>query len=84
MKITVIHSGDIIYEDLRRLKTKIETEDGVESASFGASEPEYMNLSHDLRDAYKIEKMLKMAYDAGSRGEEYQSESVQEQITNMN
>jgi uncharacterized protein YrzB (UPF0473 family) len=38
---------------------------------FGDMEPEDAHLFRDLSDAYNIETLVKMAYEAGKRGEEY-------------
>lgn len=80
MKITTITSPDYdCPEQDGHLTTIIETNDGSKSASFGHGETEDMYLFRDLRDAYEIPSMLKMAYEAGKRGEELTTEEISEE-----
>jgi len=80
MKIITITSPDYdCPEEDGHLTTTIETNDGSKSASFGHGEPEDMYLFRDLNDAYDIAPMLKMAYEAGKRGEELIEESIKEE-----
>ena len=61
------------------LELQLETEDFSGSVSFGDGEPEDMSLDRDLSGAYDISDMLKAAYDAGVRGEEYSFEQIREE-----
>jgi len=77
MKITVIHRPD--EEDFGKYEevtTKIETQEGEKSVSFSGGEPEDMTISRDLSDAWLIESLLVMAYNAGKNGEELQFEEI--------
>jgi hypothetical protein len=80
MKITKITrmSNEYGYEMESCLTTLIETQKGKLSASFGNGEPEDMTLGRDLSDAYSIEDMLVMAYEAGKSGEELEIDSITE------
>lgn len=49
------------------------------SVSFGEGEPEDMYLFRDLSDAYNIEDLVRIAYEAGKRGEDYVFEEKEEE-----
>ena len=65
-----------------KIKTKYEHEgewehysievDGKERVSIGTPEPEDANLSRDFCDIYNIGNLLKLAYEAGQRGEDFE------------
>jgi len=65
-------------EEDRRIRIKIETETSKQSVSFGRGEPEDMSLSRDLSDAYSISDLIKEAYEAGKRGEDWTFNQVEE------
>jgi hypothetical protein len=67
MKITEGRPKDF-YEG--RMDITIETSEGSVSAEFGRGEPEDMCLARDLSDAFRIKKMLLLAYEAGKKGED--------------
>lgn len=67
MKIVTNNPKDL-YED--SFYIEIITNEGKASVGFGGGEPEDNCLARDLNDAFKIPKMLKMAYEAGKNGEE--------------
>ena len=50
-----------------------------ESVSFGEGEPEDMYLFRDLSDAYSLFRLVKIAYEAGKRGEEFIYEELTEE-----
>lgn len=41
------------------------------SVGFGEGEPEDMYLFRDLSDAYSLVSLVRVAYEAGKRGEEF-------------
>lgn len=49
-----------------------------ESVSIGEGEPEDMYLFRDLSDAYSISDLVKMAYEAGKAGEEFEYDFIEE------
>ena len=67
MKIIETFEGDL-YEGY--INISLETETNVENISFGQGEPEDNCLARDLKGALYIADMLKVAYEAGQRGEE--------------
>ena len=67
------------YGEDVNLEVSLETLDFKGSVSFGSGEPEDMSLGRDLSDAYSISDLLKAAYDAGVRGEEYHFEQISEE-----
>lgn len=67
MKIIETFEGDL-YEGY--INISLETETNVENISFGHGEPEDNCLARDLKGALYIADMLKVAYQAGQRGEE--------------
>lgn len=67
------------HSDPSGINVQIITDDGVTgSVGFREGEPEDMSLHRDLSDAHHISGLIKMAYDAGKRGEEWEYESVEE------
>lgn len=79
MKITVTHTPDEDnWGQYAGVQTKIETEDGSMSVNFSGGEPEDMTLARDLSDAWDIEKLLIMAYNAGKNGESIEIEEITE------
>ncbi len=54
--------------------------DGKRVFSVGDGEPEDSNLSRDFRDVHKLPDLMRMAYEAGQRGEEltFEQEEVDE------
>lgn len=50
-----------------------------ESVSFGEGEPEDMYLFRDLSDAYSLVSLVRVAYEAGKRGEEFILEELTEE-----
>lgn len=80
MKLTEIHefynsdhddASNVIIEIIR---------DNLETLriSIGEGEPEDMYLFRDLSDVYSITDLIKMAYDAGKAGEDYEYEAFEE------
>jgi hypothetical protein len=49
-----------------------------ESVSIGEGEPEDMYLFRDLSDAYSISDLVKMAYEAGKAGEDFDYDLIEE------
>ena len=77
MKITTIKTKGQ-YSSFEHLSTSVETKEGKISASFGEGEPEDMTLGRDLSDAYHIQDMLILAYNAGKNGENLTIEVTEE------
>ena len=50
----------------------------VSTVSIGEGESEDMYLFRDLSDAYSISDLVKMAYEAGKAGEEFEYEFIEE------
>ena len=76
MKIVqkIIKDEDLENRDYRQLLT-IEV-DGVEVFEVGDGEPEDSNLGRDFNDYYKITDLMKMAWEAGSDGENLVVEKI--------
>lgn len=49
-----------------------------DSVSIGEGEPEDMYLYRDLSGAFSIESLVRLAYEAGKSGEEFEYEFVEE------
>ena len=77
MKIIVTETpnGDLMYEG--SLDIEIKTNEGSEAVSFGIGEPEDMCLARDLNDAFSIQSMLILAYNAGKNGEELEVQELE-------
>ena len=73
MKIVETISTD---DDYRQTLT-IEV-DGKGIFGVGDGEPEDSNLSRDFSDCFSITDLMKMAYDAGKNGEEWEYELIEE------
>ena len=70
MKIKITH--DLNTDDYGRyagLKTEVVTNSGKGNVIFRGGEPEDFSLSRDLSDAFKIQDLLILAYNAGKAGE---------------
>lgn len=62
------------------LELSVTSDEGKSSrVSFGEGEPEDMYLFRDLSDAYEIEDLVRIAYEAGKRGEDYIFEEIEEE-----
>lgn len=57
-----------------------EVTDERKSVEFSEGEPEDMNLGRDLSDAYTLVNLIKLAYECGKRGEEFNLEEVKEKL----
>ena len=70
MRITVTHNLDTDnYGQYAGLKTEVVTNSGKGNVTFSGGEPEDFSLSRDLSDAFKIQDLLILAYNAGKAGE---------------
>ncbi len=56
------------YEDRAWLEISI---DGEEIFSIGSGEPEDMSLGRDLKSAWNVLPMMRLAYQAGKNGEPF-------------
>lgn len=79
MKVTQITRVSDEHGSDSWLELTVSTEAGTSSVSFGEGEPEDMYLFRDLSDAYNIETLVQLAYEAGKRGEEYFYEEIEEE-----
>lgn len=61
-----------------RFSLTVKTSEGEEKVRFANGEPDDMTLGRDLSDAFTIKTLVKMAYEAGKRGEPF--ELIEEQI----
>lgn len=78
MKVTQINRvGEYGHDDL--LTVEMVTDTHHESISFGEGEPEDMSLTRDLSDAYNISDLLREAWEAGKRGEEFEFEAIEQE-----
>jgi hypothetical protein len=78
MKVTITtRSLDTLEQTDYRDMVRIEI-DGQKVFEVEDGEPEDSNLSRAFADCYTIDKLLKMAYDAGFRREQFEVESIEE------
>lgn len=67
------------HEDASQVTVEVIRDNGDEySVSIGEGEPEDMYLFRDLSDAYSISDLIKLAYEAGKAGEEFNYELIEE------
>jgi hypothetical protein len=67
------------HGDATNVTVVVETDNGEEnSVSIGEGEKEDMYLFRDSSDAYSIVELIRMAYNAGKRGEEMNYEFIEE------
>lgn len=83
MKITETHDigGDDDYEYFGKGSITVTVEDDAgnrKSADISAGEPEDATFYRDLDGAYNIADLVKLAYEAGKRGEEMTYKFVDE------
>ena len=79
MKITETHEfNNRDHEDASNITIEVKTNDSYKSISIGEGEPEDMYLFRDLSDAYSIVDLIKLAYQAGKKGEEFDYEFIEE------
>lgn len=77
MKITITHNLDTDnYGQYAGLKTEVITNSGNGSVNFSGGEPEDFSLTRDLNDAFKIQDLLILAYNAGKNGESLEIERL--------
>lgn len=70
MKVTVKQSRDDNYGK-EYFNVALYTDKAYTSVSFMDGEPEDANISRDFNDIKNIPGLLKEAYEAGKRGEDY-------------
>jgi hypothetical protein len=77
MKITITHDLDTDnHGQYAGLKTEIVTNAGNGNVIFRGGEPEDFSLTRDLNDAFKIQDLLVLAYNAGKAGEDIEIEKL--------
>lgn len=80
MKIRIIHTPDEEnWGQYAGVETELTTNEGTKSVNFAGGEPEDMTISRDLSDAWDIQTLLIMAYNAGKNGEVIEIEQVREE-----
>jgi len=62
-----------------RIEIQVVTDTFIGSVEFGEGEPEDMTLNRDLSDAYNIASLISAAYEAGKKGEIYESVYIDEE-----
>lgn len=75
MKVTTIETKRNEYGEGERYELEIMSGGKNISMSAGRGEPEDNSLSRDLNFVYQIPEMLKLAYEAGKNGEEFEIDS---------
>ena len=72
MKIVEKTEGEDLYND-GTYTLEVFNPDGKKETEWriGAGEPEDMNLARDLNCAYFVVDLMRLAYEAGKRGEEF-------------
>lgn len=82
MKITEYHDIDksgYEYDGKGSLTVDVEDDEGNSiSVDIFAGEPEDAVFFRDLNGAYKISRAIKLAYEAGKRGESFEYELIKE------
>ena len=80
MKITETHEFyNSDHDDASNVIIELIRDNGkTMKISLGEGEPEDMYLFRDLSDVYSITELIKMAYDAGKAGEDYEYEAFEE------
>lgn len=67
------------HDDASQVIVEVTRDNGDHgSVSIGEGKPEDMYLFRDLSDAYSIYDLVKIAYEAGKAGEEFEYEFIEE------
>lgn len=67
------------HDDASQVIVEVIRDNGEkQSVSIGEGGPEDMYLFRDLSDAYSISYLVKMAYEAGKAGEEFEYDFIEE------
>jgi len=74
----VVETHDIDDDGYGTLDITVETESGKGAVSFMAGEPEDNTFHRDLNSAYSVDALIKLAYEAGKRGEPYEHKFIDE------
>lgn len=75
MKITTIHDDGAPHYESDSFWLHATNDDGTSMRfSIGSGEPEDMYLFRELSDALLVPSLMKMAYEAGKNGEEWEHE----------
>ncbi|NHN31165.1 hypothetical protein [Paenibacillus agricola] len=81
MRVIETHAIGTDYEYEGKGSITVTVEDGAgnrRSADISAGEPEDAVFFRDLNGAYSIADLVKIAYEAGKRGESYEYEFIDE------
>lgn len=79
MKIKTVHSfNELDYRGYYAVYVN-----GDRVVCFVDGEPEDANMSRDFNDVYSIPDLMKMAYEAGKNGEDWEWESLNEDWENI-
>lgn len=72
MKVEVVVSSEEFREKNDYRNTMSIVVDGKKEVSFTDGEPEDNNLNRNFNGVYKIDKLMKKAYEAGKNGESFE------------
>jgi|APSaa5957512576_1039674.scaffolds.fasta_scaffold233124_1 hypothetical protein len=76
MKLTVITQSNAFFNENFTQFVEFKIDDKL-VASFHDGEPEDNTISRNFNDIHKISTLIKHAYNAGKRGDEYEVEYIQ-------
>jgi len=77
MKITVIASSEKYEEEHDYKGFFVVKIDGETKARFYDGEPEDANMGRDFSDVFTIPDLMRLAYDAGKRGDNFIVERIE-------
>jgi len=67
------------HDDASQVIVEVIRDNGEkDSVSIGEGEPEDMYLFRDLSDAYSVASLVRLAYEAGKAGEDFEYEFIEE------
>lgn len=80
MKVTETHEFyNSDHDDASQVIVEVIRDNGEKnSVSIGEGQPEDMYLFRDLSDAYSVFSLVKLAYEAGKAGEEFEYKFIEE------
>lgn len=79
MKLIIKQPSEELFEEDFRGFYQIHIDD-KRVFSVHDGEPEDANLSRDFNDAYQVPDLMRQAYEAGKKGEEFEVEEVEIQV----
>lgn len=80
MKVVETHEfNNSDHDDASHVTIEVTLHNGEHSSvSIGEGEPEDMYLFRDLSDVYDIVDLIRLSYNAGKNGEEFEYEFIEE------